>query len=68
MKANMGVLDKATRMLIVITIGVLYFTKVISGTAAIVLGIIAVIFVVTSFVGFCPLYALLGINTGKKKE
>ncbi|PVD52422.1 DUF2892 domain-containing protein [Terrimonas sp.] len=68
MKKNMGSMDKAIRIFIAAAIAVLYFGNVISGTLAIVLGIIAIIFVVTSFINFCPLYVLLGINTSKKKE
>lgn len=68
MKKNMGSMDKAIRIFVAAAIAVLYFANVISGTLAIVLGIIAIIFVVTSFINFCPLYVLLGINTSKKKE
>jgi len=68
MKKNMGTTDRAIRVLVAIIIAVLYFTHVISGTLAIVLGIIAAIFLLTSFIGFCPLYLPLGINTCKKKK
>ncbi|MBN2611271.1 MAG: DUF2892 domain-containing protein [Bacteroidales bacterium] len=67
MKKNMGTIDKAVRILIAIVIAILYFTNVISGTLAIVLLIVAGIFILTSFIGFCPLYLPFGINTGKKK-
>ncbi len=68
MKQNMSGADKALRILVAVAIAVLYFTGAISGTAAIVAGIIAVIFVLTSFVGFCPLYTIFGISTLKKKQ
>ena len=68
MKKNMGSLDKAIRIVIAAVIAVLYFTNVISGTVAMVLGIIAIIFVITSFISFCPLYLPLKINTLKKKK
>lgn len=68
MKKNMGTIDKAIRILIAIVIGVLYFTNTISGTMAIILGILAIAFVLTSFMSFCPLYLPFGINTLKKKE
>ncbi|MFO7657003.1 MAG: DUF2892 domain-containing protein [Bacteroidales bacterium] len=67
MKKNMGTIDKVVRILIAIVIAVLYFTNVISGTLAIVLLIIAGIFILTGFIGFCPLYLPFGINTAKKK-
>ena len=63
MKANMGNLDRALRTLLALVIAVLYFSNVISGTLALVLGIVAVIFIGTSLISFCPLYPLLGINT-----
>lgn len=67
MKANMGNLDKGIRIAIAIVIAILYFTNMISGlTATILLGI-ALIFILTSFISFCPLYYPFGIST-KKKE
>lgn len=68
MKMNMGTADKAIRILVAVVIAVLYFTNTISGTLAIVLGILAVVFVLTSFISFCPLYLPFGINTSKKKK
>lgn len=68
MKKNMGTKDKAIRILIAVVIGVLYFTNTISGTLAIVLGILAVVFLLTSFISFCPLYLPFRINTSKKKK
>lgn len=67
MKKNMGATDKTIRILIAIVIVVLYFTNIISGTLAIVLGIIAIVFTLTSFISFCPLYKPFRINTCKKK-
>lgn len=63
----MGSTDKVIRILIAIVIGVLYYTGTISGTLALVLGVFAVIFVLTSLISFCPLYLPLGISTCKKK-
>lgn len=67
MKKNMGSTDKTIRIIIAVVIAILYFTKAISGTAAIILGIIALALVLTSFMSFCPLYSLFNINTAKKK-
>ncbi len=63
MKKNMGTADRIIRILAVIAIGVLYYTNLISGTLATVLLIIAVIFIATSLIGFCPLYLPFGIRT-----
>lgn len=68
MKRNMGLVDKIIRFLVAAAIAVLYFTNVITGTLGIVLLIIAVIFLLTSFISFCPLYAPFGLSTCKRKE
>jgi hypothetical protein len=66
MKKNMGNMDKVIRLLIALIVVVLYFTNIINGTTAIVLGILAVIFLATSFISFCPLYYPFKISTYKK--
>ncbi len=66
MKKNMGMADKAIRFVLAAIVGVLYFTNVINGTLAIVLGVLAVVFILTSFISFCPLYLPFGINTRRK--
>lgn len=68
MKKNMGTADKLIRLIIAVLIAVLYLAGVIKGTLGIVLLAVAVIFVLTSLFGFCPLYTIFGLNTGKKKE
>ena len=68
MKLNMGLIDRIIRLIIVLTVAVLYFTNIISGTAGLVLLALAGIFVLTGLIGFCPLYFPFGINTGKKKS
>jgi hypothetical protein len=67
MKKNMGAIDRIIRILLALTVAILYFTSKISGLAAIILGIFAVIFLLTSIVGFCPLYTLFGIKTTKNE-
>lgn len=63
MKKNMGAADRIIRLIIAAVIAVLYFTNIITGTLGIVLLVLAVVFVLTSVVSFCPLYTLLGLNT-----
>ncbi|HOO98076.1 MAG TPA: DUF2892 domain-containing protein [Bacteroidales bacterium] len=67
MKKNMGIVDRVIRLLVAAVVLILYFTNVISGTLALILLIVAAIFVLTSFVSFCPLYLPFGINTKGKK-
>lgn len=66
MKKNMGNTDKIIRLLLAIVIAALYFTGTLSGVLGIVLLAFAAIFVLTSFVSFCPLYLPFGISTCKK--
>jgi len=66
MKQNMGTADKIIRLVVVAIIAVLYFMGQITGTVAIVLGIVAVAFLVTSLIGWCPTYVPFGISTKKK--
>lgn len=64
----MGSSDRLFRVIIAVGILVLYMTNVISGTLGITLVIISIVFLLTSFVSFCPLYRVFGINTMKKKN
>ena len=63
---NMGTLDRIIRVAIAVVIAALYFSGNLSGLAAVILGILAVIFVLTSIVSFCPLYLPIGLSTCKK--
>ncbi len=67
MKKNMGTADRVVRLIVAVILAVLYFTGQISGTLAIVLGIVAIAFLVTSAIGWCPLYAPFRISTRKEE-
>ena len=66
MKMNMGAADRIIRTLAAIVIGVLYFTGRIHGTLGIVLCALGAIFLLTSLVGWCPLYLPFGLSTKKQ--
>jgi len=66
MKQNVGTIDKALRILVALTIGVLYLTGAISGTSAIMFSIVAIIFIGTSLLGSCPMYSVCKISTRKQ--
>ena len=66
MTKNMGLVDRVIRILAAVLVAVLYLTHVISGPLAIVLGVIAAVFVVTGFVGVCPAYLPFRLSTLKK--
>ncbi len=68
MKKNMGSADKIIRLIIAAIITVLYFTNVLNGTVGIVLLVLAGVFVLTSLISFCPLYAPFGLSTCARKE
>jgi len=67
MKQNMGTIDRVIRTSLALVVAILYFTDNLSGLAAIILGAFAAVFLLTSIVGFCPLYTVLGIKTTKSK-
>ena len=65
MKMNMGMADRGIRILVAILMGYLYFSGRVAGALGIALVVFAAIFVLTSLVGFCPLYTLIGLSTKK---
>lgn len=67
MKKNMGTADRIIRVVIAAAIAGLFIAKIITGTLGIVLLVLAGVFVLTSLVSFCPLYAPFGIKTCKPK-
>ena len=68
MKKNMGTVDRVVRAIFAVVVAILYFFGSISGTAAIILGVLAVIMLFTSITAICPPYGPLGISTLKKEK
>ncbi|MFN3412276.1 MAG: DUF2892 domain-containing protein [Exilispira sp.] len=68
MVKNMGILDRIIRVVLAIIFIILYLIKVVYGAFGIILLIFAGIFIITSIIGFCPLYLPLKINTIKKDK
>ncbi|MCW8811808.1 MAG: DUF2892 domain-containing protein [Ignavibacteriaceae bacterium] len=68
MKKNMGLVDKGIRILIAIIFAILIFMGTVTGVLAIILGIFGVVFLVTSFMSFCPLYLPFKLSTLKKSK
>ncbi|WP_400077165.1 DUF2892 domain-containing protein [Winogradskyella sp. R77965] len=64
----MNNLDKGVRVLIAAAIALLYYFNIIEGTLAYVLMAVAIIFLITSLINFCPLYKVFGISTCKIKS
>ncbi|MBL7771928.1 MAG: DUF2892 domain-containing protein [Chitinophagaceae bacterium] len=68
MKQNMGSADKTLRLILAAVFILLAVFKVITGTLAILLVLFGVVFALTSFIGFCPLYLPFNISTKKKNQ
>jgi hypothetical protein len=67
MPNNIGTIDRVLRILVAVSFTILFFLNIISGSIAIILLIVAAALIITSIIGFCPLYSPLKINTSKKK-
>ena len=63
----MGSPDKAIRLVLAAVFVALYFMNVVSGALGIVLLVLAGVFVLTSFIGSCPLYLPFNLSTRKEK-
>ena len=68
MKKNMGLVDRTVRITFAVIVAVLFFNGNISGLTAIILGVFAVIFLITGIISFCPIYLPFGINTINKRK
>lgn len=67
MKKNMGKADRIIRVIIAAIFVSLYFDGIITGALGIILVVLSAIFVLTSVIGFCPLYLAFGLNTLRNK-
>ncbi len=67
MKKNMGSMDRVVLLVIAAILIALYLTNVVTGTLGIILLVVAIAFMLTSVISFCPLYTLIGVNTCKTK-
>ncbi|MEO9952257.1 DUF2892 domain-containing protein [Nonlabens sp.] len=68
MKKNLGTIDRIIRILFAVVVSVLFFTNVVTGTLGVILLIVGGVLLATSFMNFCPLYAVLGINSCPVKK
>lgn len=64
----MGNIDRGVRILIALVVTVLFVTNVISGVLAYALLGLSGVFVLTSLLGFCPLYTIFGFSTCPVKK
>jgi hypothetical protein len=68
MKKNMGTTDKYIRFIIAAVLLIAFYTDAVTGVLGYIALAVAAIFILTSFISFCPLYSLLGINTCKMRK
>jgi len=70
MKNNMSAYDKLIRLVVSIVLIILYYKHIVAGTIGIICLVVALILTITSLIGFCPIYKILGLNTRtpQKKE
>ncbi|NNK75337.1 MAG: DUF2892 domain-containing protein [Maribacter sp.] len=68
MKKNMGRLDKVIRLILALVAGLLVYFEFVDGALAYILLTITGVFVITSLIGFCPLYGVFGINSCQTKH
>ncbi len=68
MKKNIGTADRVIRVILAVLFAVLYFTHTVTGTLGLVLLILGGVFLFTSILGFCPLYAIVGLSTCPKEK
>ena len=66
MKKNMGLADRTIRTLTAILLGILILTGQVAGMTATILGIVAIVLLLTSAIGSCPLYVPLKRSTRGK--
>lgn len=65
MKRNMSNIDRILRVVAAAVFAGLYFGGVVSGALGIVLLVLAVVFLLTAIIAFCPLYVPFKISTYK---
>lgn len=65
MKRNMSNTDRIVRVIVAALFAYLYFSGIVPGALGIVLVAVGAVFVLTSIVSFCPLYALFKLGTYK---
>lgn len=68
MKKNMSNADRLLRVLVAVVVAALYFTDTVTGLTGAILGIVAVVFLLTSLVGTCPLYMPFRFSTKKEEK
>ena len=65
MKANLGAIDRAIRIIVVLLISVLIISHIVVGSISIMAFAILLFLSVTSLMSYCPFYSIFHLNTKK---
>jgi hypothetical protein len=68
MKKNMSSYDKLIRLGLSIVIIILYYKEVVTGTLGIIALLFALFLTITSLIGYCPIYRIVGIKTSNMED
>jgi hypothetical protein len=68
MKKNVGSIDKIVRIIIAVVAILLITTCTVTGTLAIIVGIVGGAMLLTALFGYCGLYSLIGFNSCTTKK
>jgi ABC-type phosphate/phosphonate transport system permease subunit len=60
---NVGTLDRVIRTFPTVIVAYLYFAGLISGWIGLILGVLALMLLLTSILGSCSIYYFLGFST-----
>lgn len=68
LNCNVGGADKTVRLIVGVLLLAVAAFYAVDTVWKVVAGVAGVVAIVTAFAGFCPLYAMLGMNTCKDKS
>lgn len=68
MTKNVGPEDRIGRIVVAIGLGILIYVGALSGTPAIVAGLVAAYLLLTGLIAYCLFYPLLGIDTTVQEQ
>ncbi|WP_036155410.1 YgaP family membrane protein [Maribacter forsetii] len=68
MRKNLGSTDRFIRLFIAVALLTTFYTETVTGTIGYIMAAVAGVLIFTTFISFCPIYSLLGINSCKVKK
>jgi hypothetical protein len=68
MQPNMGAADRIIRVILALGMIAVYFLGVVPGWLGLILLVLALVFLATAIVGYCPLYWPFGLSTRRSSS